>query len=419
MGLGKSLEGFRLLGSDVSLQEDIMTLSILPGHLHRLFDLRFIGSRPRASSCSSGPFPGPVLRGGDGLNSRGENVIIQQGYGKYWVNLIDDFRSSAPDDEMTELERLWGELKGHSSDYIDALAAVQLVSLKIEEYEAEFLVDAEETRNRIRQYDVSVEQQALAITGSLGEEDIDGRIRSARSRLREIEAATGSLLALGISEIAAGLQAKASVKAINPLLVEGSHINTLSTLQIEHESHLRSPQWGSSSWILSEEKYARAFKSLLQVIEGARWRRAGRGILWPAIALVSLTISIISTFEFAVDLTILPLPFLIIFVGLVLVYLPSLSSGVRSGLRIAPRRTATVVTLTFLVPPLISAVIQLFRGFQGTPFSIAEFLLEWVIFEIAAVYFFLAESVETYPLQLQRETTSGLMKLVESKVNLP
>ncbi len=47
MGSGKSPEGFRLFGSEVGLQKDIMTLPILPGHLHRLFDLRLIGSRPR------------------------------------------------------------------------------------------------------------------------------------------------------------------------------------------------------------------------------------------------------------------------------------------------------------------------------------------------------------------------------------
>ncbi len=54
MGLGKSPEGFRLLGSEVGLQKDITVLPILSGHLHRLHEFRLIGSRPRVSSCSSG-----------------------------------------------------------------------------------------------------------------------------------------------------------------------------------------------------------------------------------------------------------------------------------------------------------------------------------------------------------------------------
>lgn len=315
-------------------------------------------------------------------------------------------------------ERNWQGVIDLARSYSAARGALDDVAERIKAYEDEFHEQAERTREKMAVRRSSIEGLVLATVEVIGTEDAEkGKfgdvVDTMNTKFQEIPDSAQHWLALAISEIAITLQAKVAFEAINPLWVEEIHLTDLARLKNEHESHMRSQLWGASSWIETEERFARDFKTLLEVVKGSRRRKVAKTILWPVIALASLGISIVSRFPLAMDLALLP--FIILPIGFFFVFLPSLSTGILCGWRIARGKTVAVIFAMFLAPPAFAVLSQIQDWIQGT-LSVAELIMMWGLVQILAVLM-LSGFLEPYVRALRKQTHSELAKMLDSKAD--
>ncbi len=301
----------------------------------------------------------------------------------------------------------WKEIVDFSKQYSKVSRQIDDTLSAIQEYEDQYGVKAERVRirlDRLRTRMDSVASGILKTIGTRGQKATD-LIREAKKKVEEASSNMGFVLALAISEITVELQTNAAIQTINPMLTEQRNREELTRLRLRHETHLSRDPKDDPQWMKEEGRLANEFATLTHVVKEHRRWKVVKTVLWPLIAVFSLVITLLQLFgSISADLAVLP--FIIIPIGLLVLYFPRVWTRFMFGWRVAKRTTLALGIAVIVAPIVILGLIGVQSVMQGAIPLIDRFIAGWAVAMLIAFYFAdtnLEPFVKRYREEVQKE----------------